>query len=85
MRTVFYLEERGPVQHYALRQLRNNCLMEAALSRIRPAGQRMGNQNSYRRHDPGPRSVGQPVNLCLGLVILFLVGMLGTLPPALHE
>jgi hypothetical protein len=51
MRTVFYLEERGPVQHYALRQLRNNCLMEAAL----------------------------------GLVILFLVGMLGTLPPALHE
>src|SRR5882672_4467174 len=25
----------------------------------------MGNQNSYRRHDPGPRSVGQPVNLCL--------------------
>jgi suppressor of ftsI len=36
------------------------------LSRIRPAGQRMGNRNSYRRHDPGPRSVGQPVNLCLG-------------------
>jgi putative copper resistance protein D len=45
------VEERGPVQHYALRQLRNNCLMEAAL----------------------------------GLVILFLVGMPGTLPPALHE
>jgi hypothetical protein len=27
-------------------------------SRIRPAGQRMGNQNSYRRGDPEPRSVG---------------------------
>jgi len=38
----------------------------SALSRIRPAGQRMGNQNSYRRRDPEPRSVGQPGNLCLG-------------------
>jgi len=37
----------------------------APLSRIRPAGQRMGNQNSYRRRDPEPRSVGQPGNLCL--------------------
>src|SRR5258706_8113116 len=36
------------------------------LSRIRPAGQRMGNQNSYRRRYPEPRSVGQPGNLCLG-------------------
>ena len=35
------------------------------LSRIRPAGQRMGNQNSYRRRDPEPRSVGQLWNLCL--------------------
>ncbi len=35
------------------------------LSRIRPAGQRMGNQNSYRRRDPVPLSVGQPGNLCL--------------------
>jgi ADP-ribosylglycohydrolase len=25
----------------------------------------MGNQNSYRRRDPEPRSVGQPGNLCL--------------------
>ncbi len=45
------VKESGSVQHAALLQLRNNCLMEAAL----------------------------------GLVILFLVGALGTLPPALHE
>ena len=38
---------------------------QLVLSRIRPAGQRMGNQNSYRRRDPEPRSVGQPGNLCL--------------------
>jgi hypothetical protein len=31
----------------------------------------MGNRNSYRRHDPGPRSVGQPVNLCLVLGVLY--------------
>ncbi len=46
------VEKPGAVQRAAaLRQLRNNSLMEAAL----------------------------------GLIILFLVGMLGTLPPALHE
>jgi putative copper resistance protein D len=45
------LEERGVIEHSALRQLRNNCLMEAAV----------------------------------GLVILFLVGILGTLPAAVHE
>ncbi len=49
--TPCLVKESGSVQHAALRQLRNNCLMEAAL----------------------------------GLVILFLVGALGTLPPALHE
>src|SRR5260370_923955 len=46
------VEKPGAVQRAAaLRRLRNNSLMEAAL----------------------------------GLIILFLVGMLGTLPPALHQ
>jgi hypothetical protein len=31
----------------------------------------MGNQNSYRRRDPEPRSVGQPGNLCLGAPPIF--------------
>ena len=61
--------------HVASRLLPNGSGMDEAkavfeqalirLSRIRPAGQRMGNQNSYRRRDPEPRSVGQPGNLCL--------------------
>jgi len=45
------VEKHGAVQHAALRQLRNNSLMEATL----------------------------------GLIILFLVGMLGTLPPAINK
>ena len=65
LRRIFRSQDRGP-------PTRRRCPrhdgrgVAGPLSRIRPAGQRMGNQNSYRRRDPEPRSVGQPGNLCLG-------------------